>query len=32
MSVKLSCSEVRALYDFLHGYYSANDQAQAPRI
>ena len=29
MSVKLHASEVRALYDFLHGYYSANDQAQA---
>lgn len=22
MSVKLNCSEVRSLYDFLHGYYS----------
>lgn len=28
MSVKLHESEVRALYDFLHGYYSANDKAQ----
>lgn len=25
MSVKLNCSEVRKLYDFLHGYYSGND-------
>ena len=25
MSVKLHSAEVRALYNFLHGYYSAND-------
>ena len=31
MSVKLHASEVRALYDFMHGYYSANVKAQTAR-